>query len=147
MRSRGVRFGGVAILTAWLWAVGGAAAQAPVTTWSGVYSAEQAAAGEGVFLDVCAGCHQPDLSGGEDAPPLVGAPFTAKWHGHAVAELFQFVRRSMPKGEEGSLSSAEYAQLVAYLFQRNGFPAGSALLPDHADALGAIRFLARPAGQ
>ncbi len=129
------------------WTCAGAAAQAPTTTWSGVYSAEQAAEGEGLFLDVCAGCHQPDMSGGEDAPPLAGAPFVTKWDGHALADLFQLMRRSMPKGDEGSLSPAEYAQLIAHVLHRNGFPAGPTALPDSLDAMKRIRIAARQPGQ
>ena len=46
------------------------------SSWSGVYTPEQAAAGE-----KCASCHGPDLAGIERAPALAGGSFVNAWHG------------------------------------------------------------------
>ena len=43
---------------------------------------------------------------------------------------------AMPTGEEGSLAQGVYANIVAYLLERNGFPSGSAELV--ADATGTL---------
>lgn len=120
----------------------GRAAGPAVTTWSGVYSTAQATEGESLYLDRCAECHQPDLSGGEDAPALSGAQFSARWNGRPLAQLFTLIRRSMPQNAPGSLTPAEGAALLAHLLERNGFPQGATPLPADASALAAIGFAA-----
>ena len=40
---------------------------------NGVYTADQAAIGQTTFLTVCAKCHQANLQGSFEAPPLAGA--------------------------------------------------------------------------
>ncbi len=70
-----------------------------MTTWTGVYSGAQATEGEVTYLERCAGCHQPDLSGGEDGPQLAGAQFGAKWNDRTLGNLFDRMRRSMPQDE------------------------------------------------
>lgn len=112
------------------------------TTWSGVYSAAQAMEGEGLFLDRCAECHQPDLSGGEDAPALAGAQFSAKWNGRPLAQLFTLMSRTMPQNAPGSLSPAECAAVLAHVLERNGFPQGAMPLPSDAAALATVTFTA-----
>lgn len=113
------------------------------STWSGVFSPAQALDGESVYLDRCSGCHQPDLSGGEDAPALAGAQFAARWDGRTLDALFGLIRRSMPMDAPGSLSPAEGAAVVAYLLQQNGFPAGAAPLAAETQLLASVRFSAR----
>jgi mono/diheme cytochrome c family protein len=127
-----------------LFCISGTASSQALTTWSGVYSAEQAADGEAIYLDRCATCHQPDLSGAEDAPQLAGALFGTKWNERTLDELFELMRKTMPKDAPGGLTTAEYAQLLAHVLQRNGFPEGKSPLSDHSDALKAIQFLTSP---
>jgi cytochrome c553 len=126
----------------------GASAASPqsITPWSGVYSSRQAAEGEAIYLDRCASCHLPDLSGSDDAPQLAGALFGAAWNDRTLADLFERMRRSMPKDEPGSLTTGKYAQLLAYVLRRNGFPEGASALSDRPDALRDIRFVIRPPG-
>jgi hypothetical protein len=56
-------------------------------------------------------------------PPLAGADFGANWNGKPVSELFDKIRTTMPQGEEGTLSPNQTADLLAFLFQLNKFPA------------------------
>ena len=42
---------------------------------SGPFTEQQAAAGRSSYVANCAGCHQPDLRGTNEARPLVGADF------------------------------------------------------------------------
>ena len=121
----------------------GAASQQASTTWSGVYSSAQAAEGEAVYLSRCASCHQPDLSGGDDPPPLTGPQFGDKWNNRTLGDLFESIRRTMPQEDPGSLSTTEYAQVIAHLLQWNGFPEGASALSDRLDVLKDIRFLER----
>ena len=42
-----------------------------------------------------------------------------------VKDLYESMKRSMPKDKPGSLSARVYADLVAYIFQTNKFPSGT----------------------
>ncbi len=111
----------------------------------GVYTAAQAASGENLYFQYCASCHMPDLSGGEDAPPLAGAVFSGVWSGRPLSALVGKMEARMPEGAPGSLSRPAYTDLVAFLLRRNGFPAGSPPLGPSDDQLGAIRYIVDPA--
>ena len=50
----------------------------------------------------------------------------------------------MPEGDPGSLSPAQYASVVAYLLQLNGYPAGEAALPTALSALRAMEIVEAP---
>ena len=99
------------------------------------YTTEQATAGGVAYEQHCAECHLQTLVGSFEAPELAGQNFLAYWGGRPVAELMEMVI-SMPPGEEGSLDQAVYANIVAYLLERNGFPSGPAELL--ADATGTL---------
>ena len=47
----------------------------------GAYTADQATQGKAINADKCTTCHGPDLTGGEMAPPLIGATFLGDWVG------------------------------------------------------------------
>ena len=111
-----------------------AAALQPVL--EGVFTAAQAARGERTFDEVCAGCHDP----GEFA----GARFRLGWVDRSVGELFDIISTLMPEGDPGSLSPGEYAAVVAYLLQLNGYPAGETPLPANLSALQALEIVEAP---
>lgn len=123
--------------------VGGLVA-APRTTWDGVFTDEQAQQGDAVYQEHCATCHGSDLEGGEDAPSLVGAPFSAIWEGRTLGDLVDRVQRRMPFGAPGSLSRDAYTDIVALMLRRNGFPAGTRPLPADASLLHEIRYRTSP---
>jgi S-disulfanyl-L-cysteine oxidoreductase SoxD len=114
------------------------------TTWDGVYSQAQASKGEGLYNEKCAKCHGPDGSGG-DAPSLVGSEFAADWDGLTIAQLFDRTRTSMPQDNPQSLTREEVASLLAFIFQKNGFPAGTNDLSDRSEMLGMIKYQANKA--
>ena len=111
--------------------------------WSGVYSEAQAKRGEAIYVDRCASCHAPDLSGVDQAPALTGGDFTAEWNDLSVNDLFERIRISMPADKPGSLERQQVADVVAFLLQKNNLPAGQADLPTRAEALTAMKFLAK----
>ena len=117
------------------------AAQAK-SQWDGVYSAEQATRGQGLYAEKCASCHGPDLTGGEMAPALVGGEFSANWNDLSVGDLFERIRISMPQNDPGSLSRPQNADILAFILQRNKAPVGSAELPSQTEALNQMKFLA-----
>jgi S-disulfanyl-L-cysteine oxidoreductase SoxD len=65
------------------------------------------------------------------APDLVGAAFKFAWQGQTVADRFETIRSIMPLGQPGSLDDQTYVDIIAYLLQFNGIPAGNQkLVPD-----------------
>jgi mono/diheme cytochrome c family protein len=129
---------------AFLWSAGGLRAQggAALSTkrsvWSGVYTSEQAARGKEEYEKTCAGCHGPEFGGG-DGPPLVGEPFLRNWIEDDVSNLVEKVHQRMPGDNPGSLSMQQASDLVAFLFEANGFPSGPTEMASDSAALSAIR--------
>ena len=112
------------------------AAQAP---GGGVYTAAQAESGRAVYERECAACHQSNLQGSFEAPQLAGDSFLRFWADLSPGDLFVRISGSMPPGEEGALTGEEYLDVVAYLLQANGAPAGGTALAETASvAIGAL---------
>ena len=126
----------VGLACLWLTAGAGAAAlagrqsaQAPTATsaiWSGVYSAAQARRGLLEYARSCEHCHGSSLTGNptDEVPSLVADGFMFHWRGKTVQELYGRLSKSMPSDAPGSLGAAAYLDLVAYLLEANGYPAG-----------------------
>jgi quinoprotein glucose dehydrogenase len=112
-------------------------AAAPTTSvQKGVFNSAQAKRGEELYLGICAACHGEDMGGKEPAPELAGDKWMAKWEGHSAGELFNRIKTTMPQGNPGSLTEAQYIDLVAFLFDANGFPSGAAeLKPDQTPGI------------
>src|SRR5215218_5223895 len=87
-----------------------------------VYSADQAAAGRGVYQANCASCHLPDLVGRNEAPQLAGNNFLNTWRSRTTRDLFEFTQSTMPPSGE-TLSADQYLGVVSYILQANGAPA------------------------
>ena len=92
------------------------------------YTTAQADAGEEVFQQICASCHEPDLKGGDQGPPLSGDYFRSSWGGYPVADLLAFVRDEMPLTGPGSLAEKAYVDVISYILSFNGIPAGDSPL-------------------
>src|SRR3954447_10182137 len=116
-------------------------AQPPTKSiWDGVYTEAQAARGKALYAEQCASCHGGELTGGEMAPPLAGGEFMAGWDGLTIGDLFERVRISMPQNAPGSLSGQQNADILAFVFQANKFPAGETEMPKEAGILKTIKF-------
>jgi S-disulfanyl-L-cysteine oxidoreductase SoxD len=109
------------------------------SVWDGVYTNEQADRGHSVYHSQCEVCHGETLLGGDEVPPLAGPQFLANWNGLTVGDLFERIRKSMPANDPGKLSSQQNADVLAYLFSFNEFPAGKMELPHDAELLKQIR--------
>lgn len=116
-----------------------ALAQGGRTVWDGVFTADQAGRGKEVYGKQCSSCHGPDLTGGESAPPLAGPEFLSNWTGQSVGDLFDRTRQSMPANDPGKLTRAQAADVISYLLQANGFPAGKAEMDTQSEALKQIQ--------
>ena len=116
------------------------------TVVDGVYTSAQADRGKAAFLkEGCAGCHQLDLSGNR-APALKGDDFVSRWQNGPVAAIFSKVRETMPPNGPQETSPEAKIDIISYLLQANGFPAGRAeLVADTAvlDSIDIVRAGAR----
>jgi cytochrome c553 len=110
------------------------------SVFDGVYTDDQARRGEAQFGRACESCHGADLSGNDvdEIPALAWDAFLTRWNGRTVKDLYESMKRSMPKDKPGSLSARAYADLVAYIFQTNKFPSGTKELSLNPEALGTI---------
>ena len=103
--------------------------------WDGVYTAAQAKRGGAVFTKECQECHGEQLEGKGEAPSLAGGEFAAAWNELTINDLFERVRKSMPKETPGSLTRPQYADVIAYILSRNDAPAGKTELPNTTEGL------------
>lgn len=154
--------GGALVLAAGVlaWAVSelqtqaAAAAQrpAPSPIWAGVYTQEQARKGSESYSTSCARCHRLDLSGDEAqnrvgesfmtiGPALRGDTFFERWGDEDLNRLYLKIRDTMPPSFQAILEDEDKVNILAYLLEANGFPAGSAPLTSNADALERIRIV------
>jgi S-disulfanyl-L-cysteine oxidoreductase SoxD len=122
-------------------------AQASKSQWEGVFTAEQAKRGEGLYGQYCGSCHGPDLAGGEMAPGLTGGEFSSNWNDLSLGDLFDRIRISMPQNAPGSLSRQQNADILAFMLSKAGVPAGTTELPTQSEMLAQIKYMAqKPAG-
>ena len=92
------------------------------------FTSVQAAAGRTSYNSNCAVCHGNTLTNGTFAPPLAGESFKSAWSGRTV-RVFYDKATTMPPASPASLRDDEYASILAYIFEVNGFNAGNAALP------------------
>jgi mono/diheme cytochrome c family protein len=135
---------GGAIQVALVAAVLAKAAQNPPvkqTVWDGVYTDAQATRGGRQYARSCEPCHGADLAGDpvEEIPALSLDSFMTSWNGKSVKDLFDTLKRSMPRDKPGSLGTGAYVDVVAYLLQANKFPSGPRELPRTPEQLESIQ--------
>jgi mono/diheme cytochrome c family protein len=112
--------------------------------WDGIYTLAQADRGKAVYANHCGKCHGDDLEGHDEVPELGGAHFMADWEDQSIADLVQRIRGTMPLDNPGTLSGVSATDVVAYLMQQNGAPAGSAELPNDSSMQSIIRINQQP---
>lgn len=111
-----------------------------VSVTTGVYTAAQAVRGREVYTTSCAQCHTMAQHS--------GSTFAAAWNNRRLFDLYEIVHTTMPLDNPGGLSEQEYIDVVAYVLDLNGVPAGKSALRADAGALKALRIDVKPsAGQ
>jgi mono/diheme cytochrome c family protein len=127
----------IAILLVSAFLSAGALAQ---STGGGDYTKEQAAAGKVIFDKTCAVCHGDHLQGGV-GPALTGQQFlsVSQYQKISAAYFYHFMSTHMPLTNPGSLSKEQYLDIMAYMLEVNGYPAGSHQLTDNNEELQAIK--------
>lgn len=113
--------------------------QAPASVWDGAYTAAQAKRGETLYKQQCAACHGDALEGNGQTeraqrleralPPLSGDVFKGNWNGRPLSDLFDKIRKTMPRDDPGKIDLKENADMIAYILKFNEFPPGKAELP------------------
>jgi mono/diheme cytochrome c family protein len=108
-----------------------ARSQSERSVWDGVYTEGQAARGLVVFTASCASCHSP--------AEFSGDAFLGAWEASTALDLFSTMQSKMPMDNPGSLKPEEYADVIAYFFRGNAFPAGKEELTTDREQLKLIR--------
>ena len=94
----------------------------------GIHTAEQAENGRAAYTRSCAICHRTDLRGNFESPPLAGPNFLNFWGDLTPQDLVERIRLTMPPDRPGRLGDQTYLDIVAYLLEANGAPAGDQAL-------------------
>jgi mono/diheme cytochrome c family protein len=113
---------GAGVVLGLVGAIVAAAQGKPATVLDGVFTSQQVQRGAQQYEAVCAACHEGDEP---EANPPKGAGFIDRWREAPVGFLYNFLRANMPGDKPGSLSEANYVDLVAYLLQNEDYPAGA----------------------
>jgi len=118
-------------------------AATPKSVWSGVYTNEQAMAGEKIYYARCSTCHGDELGGVERAPALAGPQFLEAWQGRNLRRLLDRLD-DMPPTEPKSLSPSDAVAVLAFLLRSSDIPSGGTALPADRTQLGEITFERAP---
>ena len=111
-----------------------AAAGAPATAPPALvafYTEEQARRGQRAFRQVCSDCHYTS--------EFKGPVFTDVWARRTARDLYRELRRTMPDDNPGGLPRQTYVDVMAYILELNGYPAGADELPPDDQVLGSFR--------
>lgn len=100
----------------------------------GVYTAAQATRGRDLYDSSCASCHE--LS------KFKGPEFVKAWTDKPMSDLHAAVI-SMPMDAPGSMKPQEYADIISYFLNLNGYPAGQAELEGTEAAIKGIKIDAK----
>jgi mono/diheme cytochrome c family protein len=113
--------------------------------WDGVFTSAQASRGKAALSqNGCNGCHGAELAG-DRGPSLKGERFFTAWENGSVSKLFTKIRDTMPPLNAEQVSQATKADIIAYLLEVNGFPAGSSELPADSAALDIVQIVRKGA--
>jgi cytochrome c5 len=91
------------------------------TVDQGVYTPAQAVRGAKLFESHCTMCHREP---GGTAPVLAGERFTKTFSDATLQTVFTTIKTTMPRTAPGSLTDAEYVDLVAHLLKVNNYADG-----------------------
>ena len=128
-----------------------AASGAARSAVDGVFTTEQARRGRVHYEKRCVLCHLDrgqgheakveivgqslEREGDAEAAPVAGEVFQKKWAGRSAWDLFTTMTSTMPVGSPRSLAEQDYADVLAYIFELNKYPAGEQELRPSRDRL------------
>ena len=98
------------------------------STLDGVYTVAQAERGLRVFENICSDCHNTE--------DWQDNGFLARWEGESVFRFWYYIYEQMPEGEPPySLPREQVTDVLTYILQLNGLPAGAAELGSDDDSI------------
>lgn len=116
-------------------AAGGSVLAQTAAPPSGYYTLDQARAGALIYQQKCASCHGQEMEG-YLGPPLRGHAFQVITSKQTSADrLLLIISRNEPQDDPGSLSDEEDGDVLAYILQVNGYPAGREKLSNESSHL------------
>ncbi len=98
-----------------------------------LFTVAQAESGKRKFAEDCARCHGPAMEG-RAGPALKGPNFASAKADFHVRDIFSILAHNMPASDPGSLTHLDYVDVMAFLLQQNGYPAGDRAL-SYEDAM------------
>jgi mono/diheme cytochrome c family protein len=114
------------------------------TIWSGGYAKDEAARGKEQATQLCSRCHGADLKGGA-APALTGPAFFDRWNNLMLLDAVAYIQSAMPREHEFFVSADAAREILAFIFQESGVPAGSQPMPKDVKAQASILITRPPA--
>ena len=109
------------------------------TVLDGVYTNAQAGRGAAAYTEHCSRCHRDDLRGNPEALGLTGTRFVEAWREDTLFSLFDHMATRMPREPLTRLPTPVYLDILAFILQFNGYPAGQQELT--VDRLKAVHFV------
>ncbi len=101
----------------------------PVAKMDGWYTVDQAARGEKLYEAQCASCHGTKLEGGS-GPALKGASWGHMYGGAKLLTVWGEIKGPMAQYAGTAYTTQQSLDILSYLLQQNGLPAGSHALAD-----------------
>jgi nitrate/TMAO reductase-like tetraheme cytochrome c subunit len=98
----------------------------------GWYSVEQATAGRKLFEASCSGCHGAKLQG-ISGPALSGATWQQRFGGAKLLTVWGEIKGPMAEYAGATFTTQQSLDILAYLLQQNGIPAGIQPLADTSE--------------
>ena len=97
------------------------------TTNDGIYTKAQADGAKKQYDKICADCHAFTVAAKKKPKdlPLGDEPFFETWTGRQLSEMISLIALTMPNDGSAVVTDADAVDLVAYILQQNGYPAGS----------------------
>jgi cytochrome c-type protein NapC len=109
----------------------------PSSKVNGWYTVEQAAAGKKLFEDSCSGCHGAKLEGG-DGPALSGVTWQQRFGGAKLLTVWGEIKGPMAEYAGKTFTTLQSLDILTYLLQQNGLPAGTQPLADTRELSNAL---------
>ena len=101
-----------------------------------VYSDAQAARGHVAYMHSCVVCHGEELDDGDfGGAPLRGSWFRNHWGSGDLSALYGYTKSAMPPDNPGSLTDEDYADILSFILQKNGYAPGPKDLGVDIDAM------------
>ena len=114
-----------------------AGSAATLATAAARFSRAQVDAGKKLYVDQqCATCHGASMTGTNAAPALADDGFRNAWRTRTLPELLDCTRNTMPPGRAGTLTDAQYQNLIAAILDANGSKPGTGVLKIRCEGAG-----------